>query len=186
MTAGARPCPEALGWARRRAEAEDSAIVAKPRRSDMGRRVLALTLAVIWLATPPLAPAQQSDDDQEHPELAKALKDAKVSLQSGLQASAREGTPISAKYELEEGKLQLSVYTKKGDKFSEVIVDHKTGKVAKAEPITKAEDMTAAKDQSAAMAKAKRSLAPGCSEAVKANKGWRVSRECTRRKDRRR
>ena len=140
----------------------------------MGRRVLALTLAVIWLATPPLVRAQQRYDDQEHAELAKALKDAKVSLQSGLQASAREGTPISAKYELEEGKLQLSVYTKKGDKFSEVIVDHKTGKVAKAEPITKAEDMTAAKDQSAAMAKAKRSLAVAASEAVKANKGFRV------------
>src|SRR5439155_23021863 len=82
MTAGARPCPEALGWARRHAEAEDSAIVAKPRRSDMGRRVLALTLAVIWLAMPPLVRAQQRYDDQEHAELAKALKDAKVSLRS--------------------------------------------------------------------------------------------------------
>src|SRR5436305_14455014 len=97
MTAGAGPCPEALRWVRRRAEAEDSAIVAKPRRSDMGRRVLALTLAVIWLATPPLVRAQRRDDDQEHAEPAKAPKDAKVSLQSVPQASAREGTPISAK-----------------------------------------------------------------------------------------
>src|SRR6059036_1444718 len=157
MTAGARPCPEALGWARRRAEAEDSAIVAKPRRSDMGRRVLALTLAVIWLATPPLVRAQQRYDDQEHAELAKALKDAKVSLQSGLQASAREGTPISAKYELEEGKLQLSVYTMKGDTFSEVIVDHTTGQVAKVEPITGGKDLTAATAQRAAMTRAKKS-----------------------------
>src|SRR5213596_497108 len=174
MTAGAGPCPEALRWVRRRAEAEDSAIVAKPRRSDMGRRVLALTLAVIWLATPPLVRAQQRYHDQEHAELAKALKDAKVSLQSGLQASAREGTPISAKYELEEGKLQLSVYTKKGDKFSEVIVDHKTGKVAKAEPITHDADLAAAKAQSEAMAKAKRTLDAAASEAVKENKGYRV------------
>src|SRR6266705_1144954 len=158
MTAGARPCPEALGWARRRAEAEDSAIGAKPRRSDMGRRVLALTLAVIWLATPPLVRAQQRYDDQEHAELAKALKDAKVSLQSGLQASAREGTPISVKYELEEGKLQLSVYTMKGDKFFEVVVDHKTGKVVKTEPITSGDDLAAAKKQAEAMAKTKRSL----------------------------
>src|SRR5437773_12331697 len=142
----------------------------------MGRRVLALTLAVIWLATPPLVRAQQRYDDQAHAELAKALKDAKASLQSGLQASAREGTPISAKYELEEGKLQLSVYTKKGDKVSEVIVDHKTGKVAKAEPITKAEDITAAKDQSAATAKGKRSRAAAASEGVMANQGFRVVR----------
>src|SRR5205809_7161306 len=114
MTAGARPCPEALGWARRRAEAEDSAIVAKPRRSDMGRRVLALTLAVIWLATPPLVRAQQSYDDQAHAELAKALKDAKASLQSGLQASAREGTPIAAKYQPQAGQPQLADHANKG------------------------------------------------------------------------
>src|SRR5947207_15675409 len=112
----------------------------------MRRTTMALAFLVAWFVATPAAWAQQYTD-KEHAELAKALKDAKVSLQSGLQASAREGTPISAKYELEEGKLQLSVYTTKGDTFSEVIVDHKTGKVAKAEPITKAEDMTAAKDQ---------------------------------------
>ena len=48
----------------------------------------------------------------------------------------------------------------KGDKFSEVIVDHKTGKVAKAEPITGADDLSAAKAQGEAMAKAKRSSMP--------------------------
>jgi hypothetical protein len=77
---------------------------------------------------------------------------------AGLAASAKEGKPISAKYEVEHDQLQLSVYTMKGNGFSEVIVDHKTGKVAKAEPITGGEDLTAAKAQSEAMAKAKRSL----------------------------
>jgi uncharacterized membrane protein YkoI len=62
----------------------------------------------------------------------------------------------------------------KGDKFSEVIVDHKTGKIAKSEPITQGDDLTHAKDQSAAMAKAKRSLGAAASEAVKENKGYRV------------
>src|SRR2546422_9851805 len=82
----------------------------------------------------------QTSQDKEHAELAKALKDAKIPLQRGLTASAKEGKPISAKYEVEDGKLQLSVYTMKGGgKFSEVIVDHKTGKVAKAEPITNAD-----------------------------------------------
>src|SRR3989441_1829067 len=144
------------------------------RRSDMGRHVLALTLAVIWLAPPPVVRAQQRYDDKEHAELAKALKDAKVSLPSALQASAREGKPISAKYEVEHDHLQLSVYTMKGDKFSEVIVDHTTGKVAKVDPLTSAEDLTAAKAQAEAMAKAKRSLAAAASEAVKANKGYRA------------
>jgi hypothetical protein len=121
----------------------------------------------------PLGWAQKSDD-KEHAELAKALKDAKVSLQRGLTASAKEGKPISAKYEVEDGKLQLSVYTTKGDKFSEVVVDHKAGKVAKAEPITGGDDLTAAKAQSEAMGKAKRSLAAAADEAVKQNQGYRV------------
>src|SRR5438876_9507448 len=116
----------------------------------------------------------QTSDDKEHAELAKALRDAKISLQRGLTASTKEGKPISAKYEVEHGKLQLSVYTMKGEKFSEVIVDHKTGKVAKAEPITSGDDLTAAKAQSEAMAKAKRSLDAAASEAVKENKGYRV------------
>src|SRR5207253_10769374 len=111
----------------------------------------------------------QTPADQEHAELAKALKDAKVPLERGLTASAKEGKPISAKYEVEEGKLQLSIYTMKGDNFSEVIVDHKTGKVAKAEPITHDADLAAAKAQSEAMAKAKRTLDAAASEAVKEN-----------------
>jgi uncharacterized membrane protein YkoI len=81
---------------------------------------------------------------------------------------------MSAKYEVDHGKLQLSVYTLKGDKFYEVIVDHKTGKVAKAEPISSGDDLTAAKAQSEAMAKAKRSLETAAAEAVKENKGFRA------------
>src|SRR5712692_10788702 len=118
---------------------------------------VAVALLVAWFFAAPTSWAQTSDD-KEHAELAKALKDAKIPLQRGLTASAKEGKPISAKYEVEHGKLQLSVYTMKGDTFSEVIGDHKTGKVGKAEPITQGDDLTAAKVQSAAMAKAKRSL----------------------------
>ncbi len=107
-------------------------------------------------------------------DLAKAVAEAKVSLEQGLSASAREGKPISAKFELEEGKLQLSVYTAKGVKFSEVIVDHNTGTVAKAEPITSGDDYTAAKDQNAAMAKAKRSLRAALTQVLKGNSDFRV------------
>jgi hypothetical protein len=136
-----------------------------------------MTIALVSLAAMVFAAQMgwaQPHDDKERAELAQALKDAKISLQQGVTASAKEGKPISAKYEVEDGKLQLSVYTMKGDKFSEVIVDHKTGKVAKAEPITKADDLTAAKAQSEAMAKAKRSLGTAASEAVKENKGSRA------------
>jgi hypothetical protein len=55
-----------------------------------------------------------------------------------------------------------------------VIVDHKTGKVAKAEPITQGDDLEHAKAQSEAMAKAKRSLDAAATEAVKEHKGYRA------------
>ena len=129
---------------------------------------IALTLLLAALLAAPLSWAE------DNAALATAMKDAKITLQRGLAASVKEGKPISAKYEVEEGKLQLSVYTMKGGKFSEVIVDHKTGKVAKTEPITQGEDLTHAKAQSEAMAKAKRSLDAAAGEATRENKGYRV------------
>ena len=116
----------------------------------------------------------ETPDAKSQTELASALKGAKVSLEKGLAASAREGKPISAKFEVEDGKLQLSAYTAKGGKFSEVIVDHETGKVAKTEPITAGEDLAAAKEQSETMAKAKLSLAAATKKALTENKGFRA------------
>src|SRR6202035_2674008 len=89
--------------------------------------------------------------------LAKKLGDAKINLQQGLAASEQQGQPISAKFEVDEGKLQLSVYTAEDGKFFEVLVNHATGKVLKAEPITEGDDLSAAREQSAAMANAKTS-----------------------------
>jgi hypothetical protein len=139
----------------------------------MRQTAIVLVFLAALTITASLAGAQPHDD-KERAELAQALKGAKVSLQQGVTASAKAGKPISAKYEVEHGTLQLSVYTMKGDKFSEVIVDHKTGKLAKTEPITSGDDLTAAKAQSEAMAKAKRSLGTAASEAVKENKGFRA------------
>jgi hypothetical protein len=112
--------------------------------------------------------------DRENTQLANALTSAKVTLEAGIMASEREGKPISAKFEVEEGKLQLSVYTMKADKFSEVIVDHQTGRIAKTEPITGGEDLAAAKQQSAAMVQSKSSLRAAAEAAVKANSGFRA------------
>src|SRR5438067_12706266 len=75
----------------------------------------------------------QTPADQEHAELARALKDAKIPLDRGLTASAKDGKPIPAKYEVEDGTLQLSVDTMRGTSFSEVIGDHVADRIAKAE-----------------------------------------------------
>jgi hypothetical protein len=56
----------------------------------------------------------------------------------------------------------------------EVVVDPKTGAVAKAEKITDSEDLKAATAQKAAMAKAKMPLLMAVQTAVDANSGFRA------------
>ena len=106
--------------------------------------------------------------------LAAAMKNASATLQGGLKASEAQGTPISAKFEIEDGKLQLSVYTMKGSDFMEVVADPNTGTIAKAEKITDAGDLKEAAEQKAAMAKAKVPLLTATETAVNANAGSRA------------
>ena len=123
------------------------------RQLLMSARVIVIAVLVMSLAGP--RPAFAVGPDEEQAELANAMGNVKVSLQQGLKASEREGQPISGKFEVEDGKLQLSVYTAKEGKFFEVIVDHMTGNIAKVEPITEGEDLIHAKLQKAAMDGAK-------------------------------
>lgn len=106
------------------------------------------------------------DDDEGQEKLIKLLDASKINLQQGLAASEQQGQPISAKFEVDEGKLQLSVYTAKEGKFFEVLVNYTTGKVLKIEPITEGDDLAAATSQSAAMAKAKTTLKEATDKAV--------------------
>jgi hypothetical protein len=106
--------------------------------------------------------------------LAAALKDAAATLQAGLKASEREGTPISAKFELDDGKLQLSVYTIRADSFIEVVTDPRTAAVMEAEKIEEADDLKEATAQKAVMAKAKVPLLTAAETAVDANPGSRA------------
>ena len=132
-------------------------------------RLLLLTLAVGLFTIPvSLACAEETN------ELAKALKDTKITLQDGLKASEREGNPISAKFEVEHDALQLSVYTSKGNDFMEVVEDPKTGSIAKSEKITEDDDLKEAEEQKAAMTNAKTSLLTATEAALKANAGFRA------------
>src|SRR5215467_2411283 len=106
--------------------------------------------------------------------LAAAMKNSSATLQGGLKASEAQGTPISAKFEIEDGKLQLSIYTMKGDDFMEIVADPNTGAIAKSEKITDAGDLKEAAEQKAAMAKAKVPLLTATETAVKANAGSRA------------
>ena len=138
--------------------------------SRAARRVLLVASIGFCSVGAPSAWAEGSDPAA----LAAALKDAPATLQSGLKASEREGTPISAKFEIDDGKLQLSVYTMKGDGFMEVVADPKTGAVSEAEQIKDADDLKEATLQKAAMAKAKVPLLTAAEIAVNANPGSRA------------
>jgi hypothetical protein len=116
--------------------------------------ILVVLASTLMMGTP-VAGSEQAGDQGA---LTKALASAKVTLQQGFTASRTEGEPTSGKFEMEDGKLQLSIYTTKAGKYFEVIVDYRTGKISKVEPITAGEDFDHAKAQTAAMAKAKTTL----------------------------
>jgi len=115
-----------------------------------------------------------AEDELNPAAMAKALDQASLPLEKATKVSEREGKPISAKYEIENGALQLSIYTMKGDRFSELIVDHNSGAVANDQWITEADDLKAAKAQAAAMAKARTTLDVAIETAIKGNAGYRA------------
>lgn len=138
-------------------------------------RSAGIVVAVLMSTGTALAQEKAAPGEQPaRPALVAAMKDVKTSLAAGLKAAEKSGAPISAKFELEDGKLQLSVYTAKADKFFEVVVDHHTGKIVETEAITDGEDLAAAKRQSAAMAKARRALRDVVASVEKANAGFKV------------
>src|SRR5262250_2913429 len=88
------------------------------------------------------------DENKSLGAVAKMMPTAKVTLQQGLTAAEQKGRPISGKFEVDEGHFQLSVYTSRGGKYSENLVDYNTGVVTKSEAITGGDDLKEAKDQS--------------------------------------
>jgi hypothetical protein len=147
--------------------------VPREERTMTSRKVtLILLVATVGFLGATTVPAWAESADPAA--LAAAMKNATATLQGGLKASEPQGTPISAKFEIEDGKLQLSVYTMKGNDFMEVVADPNTGAIAKAEKITDAGDLKEATEQKAAMAKAKMPLLSATETAVNANTGLRA------------
>jgi hypothetical protein len=129
--------------------------------------VLAL-LGIAVVAMPVIA------EEANPAKLAAAMQGAKATLEAGLKASEREGKPISAKFEIEDGKLQLSVYVTKGDGFVEVVLDPATAAIVKSEKITDGEDLKEARTQTGSLATATQTLLSATEAVVKANAGSRA------------
>jgi|SRR5262249_17045923 len=117
-----------------------------------------------------------SDDDEDEGRgaLVRAMRFAKVSLEQGLAASEQEGRPISAQFQIDRGSLQLSVYTSRDGRLSEVLVDYSNGNVAKVELITGSEDLAAADSQSIVIARSKMSLREAVEKTTAEAAGFRA------------
>src|SRR5258708_40275163 len=131
-------------------------------------------LLIGLLATASLLGAAVAGEAKDQAAGAKQLPSAKVTLSEGLAASEAQGQPISAKFEVDEGHFQLSVYTAQGSAFQEVLVDYTTGKIAKSEPLSDAGDVAAAKKQVAAMARATTTLKAAVDKAEQESAGYRA------------
>jgi hypothetical protein len=126
-------------------------------------KVVHILLVVLLVAAMAQLPASKAAGDTaaatSAPELAAAMKEAKITLVSGLNSAETVGMPVSGKFELEAGSLNLSVLTVKAGKFSEVVLDAKTGAIVKTEPITAGRELEAAQKQARALGKGRGSLA---------------------------
>jgi len=90
--------------------------------------------------------------------LVKALEATQVTLEDGLKTSEAVGVPISAKFEIENGRLQLSVYAVAGDEYKEIVISPGTGVLMSAQKITDNEDLADATAQKKAMQNARVAL----------------------------
>jgi hypothetical protein len=115
---------------------------------------------------------QAADTDQAA--LAKALEAASATLEDGLHAAALVGRPISAKFEIEKGRLQLSAYAATGEEYTEVFVSTSTGVLMAKEKITDTEDLEAAAGQKKVMEPATSTLAAATTRALQQNNGSRA------------
>jgi len=150
----------------------------------MTRASVAVTsLLVAALAAVSVVFAQQGDDDDDDAALGAVVTNAQVSLEQGFAASSGEGVPISGKFEIEKEGAQLSVYTARNDAYAEVIVDHRTGRVAKVIPIVDADDLVSAREQMEVMRHAGVSLEQVTANALKTSPGYRAVSVTPGRKD---
>jgi hypothetical protein len=128
----------------------------------------AAMIGVLGLALPTHA------QNVEKAALAAALKNVPTTLEQGLRASEKTGKPISAKFEIEDGKLQFSAYTVTTAGYTEVVVAPDNGSVRSAEKITDEDDLKSATAQKAAMDKATMTLVTATEQALKEIPGARA------------
>jgi hypothetical protein len=116
-------------------------------------------------------PAQQLYSDSERSVLARVLPNTKLSLPTALKTSERMGTPLSARIEVQDNDLVISVYTAKNDDFSEVVFSARSGSILKVQPVDGLK-RAAAKGETASLIGATVPLHEAVHRAERANPGY--------------
>jgi len=130
--------------------------------------------AALMLAAVGFSTAAMAEDIKDHKALAAALEHVKGTLEDGLKASERIGKPISAKFTLEDGTLQLSFRIAKEDGFAELILYPALRTFSENFDFRDPDKLKAATAQKLAMDRARVSLLSATEKAVKANRGFRA------------
>jgi len=167
-------CPWCGRWAMPASEGSPEGpdpVLGKGIRWVVGALLVALLGGVGYLTW-----ADRERDGDDRAETAAALDASRLSLEQGLAVAEGQGTPIAAKLEVEDEGPQLSIRVVAGVAFSEVLVDAKTGRIVKAEPITGGNALSAAEADAAVMAKATVSFRAAVARAVQAHTGARAVR----------
>jgi hypothetical protein len=121
-----------------------------------------------------LASIQPRAEEKDTAALAAGMKEVQATVEQGLASAGKSGRPISAKFELDDGEVQLSVYVENSMGFREVLANPHTGIAVGATLLTDEGDLKDAQEQSAAMAKATTTLLAATQHAVAANPGARA------------
>ena len=119
-----------------------------------------------------VASSPQADDYLDA--VIREVPQAAMYLAQALKLGEREGVPISAEYDVEDGNLQISVYLKAGNQFREAIVDPISGSIVTTKPLIDPKEITEAEAESAAVDRAKLPLEAALAAAVTANEGYRA------------
>ncbi len=142
----------------------------------IGVGVVVLSLGILGLKT---AMAEDMDEYQASDALLKALPSSKHTLADGISQAAQGGEKaVSAKFEMDDGKLSLSVYTADAanNTFKEVAGDAEAATWSpQAEVIKEGEDLQNAKEQLKVLTGSKFSLLDFIAKAQKDQPGTVLS-----------
>jgi hypothetical protein len=109
-----------------------------------------------------------------HTALAAALEHVKGTLENSLQAGEEIGKPISAKFALDDGSLQLSLWVAREDGFAEFILYPALRFVTEIYDFRDPDKLKVATAEKLAMDSATVSLLSATENAIKANHGLRA------------